>query len=151
MNSQESEFLVNCLGDLGMFAAYDGQTTRPPIAWAPHCAQFQIYTPYVLCCCTANGETSNWTSTIRIYSMRDGKQKQEITMPMNAGVNLIRFFGEESLMLVATANQVYALNALISYQIDQLIKAKMIDEAIALFESFSANFDSKESFNKVIK
>lgn len=82
--------------------------------------------------------------------MRDGKQKQEITMPMNASVSLIRFFGEESLMLVATANQVFALNALISYQIDQLIKAKMIDEAIALFESFSANFDSKESFNKVI-
>lgn len=142
VNSQESEFLLNCLGDLGMFASYDGQTTRPPIAWSPNCSQFQIYTPYVLCCCE-NGSAS----VIRAYNMRDGKLKQEISFA--GSIQLIRLFTDEGLMLIATAGQVFALNVLISYQIDQMIMAKKCDEAISLFESFSSNFEP-ENFNRVL-
>lgn len=125
-----------------MFAGYDGQTTRPPIAWSSNCSQFQIFNPYVLCLSNNNNDTS---SSIKIYNINDSKLKQEVQLP---NVKMLKFIYDENLMLVATNNQVFALNALVSYQIDQLMKIKQIDEAIALFESFSANFD-KESFNRV--
>jgi uncharacterized protein YbgA (DUF1722 family) len=125
------------LGDLGMFAGYDGQTTRPPIAWCTDCTQFQIFNAYVLC-------LKN-DSTIKVYNLKDSKLKQEIGL---SNVKILKFFNDENLLLVATSNQIFALNVLISQQIDHLLKCKLTDEAIALFESFSSYLE-KESFAKV--
>ena len=62
----------------------------------------------------------------------------------------MKFFNDENLLLVATSNQIFALNVLISQQIDHLLKNKQTDEAISLFESFSTYLE-KENFSKQLK
>ncbi len=68
-NIIKGEFLLNCQGNLGMFATFNGSCLRPPVAWCANCTQFQISNPYVLC--IAN-------DTIKVYNIFDSKLKQEI-------------------------------------------------------------------------
>lgn len=138
-NFSDGEFLLNCQGDLGMFATFDGHTTRPPVTWCSNTTRFQISAPYVLCLRN--------DSSINVYNLNDSKLKQEIKNLGN--VKLMKFIKEEKYLLVATSTQILALNSLsLSLQIEQLMSRKQIDEALSLFESSSSSL-SKEDYDQV--
>lgn len=115
-----------------MFATYDGQTTRPPVAWCSDCTQFQLCNPYVLCL------TDN---LICVYNLYDSKLKQEIHLPQT---KLIKYIREENILILATQGEICALKSIsISAQIDQLLSMKKVDEALSLFECCNADLDTK--------
>lgn len=133
MLSIKGEFLLNCQGDLGMFALCTGTTLRPPVAWCSNCTQFQLFNPYVLC--IAN-------DAIKVYNLFDSKLKQEISVPH---IKLLRYVSEEKIFIISTQTQIYALNvASISSQMEQLLIKNQVDEALNLFELSNASTDKKE-------
>jgi hypothetical protein len=140
-NHIEGEFLLNCQGDLGMFAAFDGQTTRPPMPWCNNCTRFQIFNPYVLC-------LSNETA-VKIYNLTDLKLKQEIQI--NGGpVKHLKYINEDRFLFVSTATQIFILNRTsMLFQVEQLLIKKQTDEAINLFEVLSINL-SKSDYDEVM-
>ncbi|CAF0716807.1 unnamed protein product [Brachionus calyciflorus] len=137
----QDEFLLNCQGDLGMFATSDGQTTRPPVAWSSNTVKFQISPPYVLCLRN--------DSSIKVYNITDSKLRQEINNLGN--VKFIKYVNEEKCLFWSTNNEIFALTPLsIISQVEQLLAKKMIDEAINLYEISSPNI-SKDDFEQQLR
>ena len=139
-NYIEGEFLLNCQGDLGMFASFDGQSTRPPFPWCNNCTRFQIFNPYVLC--------SSGDNHIKIYNLTDLKLKQEIVL---SNIKQLEYFGEERFLILATPTQIFILNRTsMLFQVDQLLIKNQVDEAINLFEVLSINLN-KSDYSEQIK
>jgi hypothetical protein len=139
---KKGEFLLNCQGDLGMFATYNGQTTRPPIAWSTNeINKFEIMLPYIICL---------GKDLIQVYNLEDCKLKQEINMPH---VKLIYQSVEEEFFIVSTRQQVYALTMISSQlQVEQLFQNNQCDEAIQLFQYLNKrNNDRKKFANDLIR
>ena len=133
-NYDEGEFLLNCLGNLGMFSSFDGQSTRPPIPWNSNCTQFQICNPYILCVSEKN--------VIEVYSMIDQKLKQEIGLVQ---MRSIKYINEENFFIVSTPTQICALNVTSrSIQIDQLLKEQQLEQAVSLFKILYSNLGQQK-------
>jgi hypothetical protein len=129
--------LLNCQGNIGMFANYNGQTTRPPMTWCNGCIQFQIAIPYVLCL-TAD--------SIKVYNLQNSKFKQEINIIQPKWLKYVK---EENFFLISTPSQVCALNvASATSQIEQLLNNKQVDEAISLFDMLNTNL-SQQKYEEV--
>lgn len=140
VNHVEGEFLLNCVGGLGVFATFDGQSTKPPITWMDEFKRFQIAHPYVIC-------TDN--DSIYIYNLLDSKLKQHINFK---GTKELEYIEEENFFILTTPVQMYFMNALSAdKQIEQLIDKHKIDEAILLFECLNKNLGSLEYDEKLKK
>ncbi|RNA43847.1 Transforming growth factor-beta receptor-associated 1 [Brachionus plicatilis] len=139
--AQMNEFLLNCPGDLGMFATSDGQTTRPPVAWCPDVVKFQIMAPYVLCL--------RRDSLVKVYNLNDSKLRQEISSLDT--IRLIKFINEENCVLISSFNEIYAFISLgIACQVEQLLDKNLVDDAINLFETSTCT-NSTDEFEKQMK
>ena len=133
VNHVDGEFLLNCQGNLGMFATYDGKTTRPPITWCENCINFQISDPYVLCA------TSD---SIKVYNLIDSKLKQEIEYTQ---IKYMDYIEDENIIFLCTPTRVCALNPYSpAMQINQLLESKRVDEALDLFELLNKKLNSSE-------
>lgn len=115
--------MLNCQGNLGMFAHYEGKTTRQPITWCENCIKFQISAPYVLCATN---------DSIKVYNLSDSKLKQEIEFTQ---IRSMTYIEDENIIFVSTSTLVCALNPVSpSSQINQLLENKRVDEALELFD-----------------
>jgi hypothetical protein len=128
--------LVSCPGNLGMFATYDGQTTRPPVAWSNNCIQFEISSPYILCMTN---------DSIQVFGF-DSKLKQDIFISQPRA---IKYLKDENVLIVSRSNQILALNvASINSQVEQLLQSNQVDEAIHLFQNLGTSLE-KEDYEEV--
>ena len=125
-----------------MFATYDGQTTRPPVAWCANCLRFQIAAPYILCLTR---------DSIKVYGL-DSKLKQDINLSEASAIKYVS--GDdgdgEDMFLVSRRNQIYALYATsVHKQVDQLLAVRDVDEAMRLFENLVDPSLDRDTFNEV--
>lgn len=129
----QGEFLLNCQGSLGMFATFDGKTTRPPISWCENCLKFQISNPYVLCATE---------DSIKVYNLADSKLKQSIEF---SHIRFMHYIEDENIIFLSTSSKVCALNPYSpASQISQLLESKRVDEALELFELLHKKLNSIE-------
>ncbi len=122
-----------------MFATYDGQTTRPPVAWCANCLRFQIAAPYILCLTR---------DSIKVYGL-DSKLKQDINLGEASAIKYVSGANED-MFLVSRRNQIYALYAIgLHTQIDQLLALRQVDEVMRLFENLVDPSLDRDTYNEV--
>lgn len=127
--------MLNCLDGLGIFASFNGQTTRLPVAWCSDVIRFQIMPPYVLCL--------KKNSHVMVYTLNDSKLRQEINCLDR--ISFIKYINEENCVLVSNFNEIYAFISLgIVCHVEQLLDKKLVDDAINLFESSASTISAYE-------
>lgn len=133
VNHIEGEFLLNCAGGLGVFAAFDGQANKPPLTWSTDCTRFQVASPYVIC-------TNN--ESIQVFNLLDSKLKQKFNFSQTKE---FEYIAEENFFIVTTPVQMYFINMLsAANQIEQLLADKQVDEAISLFKALNIDLNPSE-------
>ena len=130
---------MKCQGNLGIFASFDGQSTKPPLSWCENCCQFQISLPYVLC---YNGDG------IKVYNLLDSKLKQEISFSQARN---FEFIDEENFFIISTPVQMFIINPISpNKQIEQLVGLHQVDEATRLFECLNKNL-APSDYEEVVR
>ena len=125
--------MLNCAGGLGIFAAFDGQSNKPPLKWTSDCTRFQIANPYVIC-------TSN--ESVQVYNLLDSKLKQKFNFSQTKGMDYV---AEENFFIITTPVQMYFINMLsAANQIEQMLATIQVDEAISLFEVLNIDLGPEE-------
>jgi len=138
-NYLEGEFLLNCPENLGVFAASDAQSSRPPISLCNECHLFQTSAPYVVC---VNNETA------QVVSLIDCRIKQVIGFGQ---ASLFEYVDEEDLFIITTPVKMYFLRMVnVEWQVEQILENGEVENAIKLFECLGrcgADYDRR--FNRV--
>ncbi len=122
-NYSQGEFLLNCPGNLGVFAASDAQSNRAPVSLCNDCHLFQASAPYVVC---VNGET------VQVVSLLDCRVKQVIGFGQ---ASLFEYVDEEGLFIVSTPVKMYFLRMVnVEWQVEQMLEHGEVEDAVRLFE-----------------